>query len=206
MNFTNMIIWFARLFISIYYKSGLYSLWSKTYQFIWEYKRTPLKEFNNIEELATYMYKLKWRPDTWKELWDATSHPEHVQWLADNEPSHFIGDCEEFAIYIATVVDTQLSCSGCCANWKFIGADMLTVMWYTPKTEENGRWSVGGHNVALIKNANGSFSYMDYGVPSWPRHTIDEVIHDVMQSCAKDSILLSHAIHDIHLNLVKFTN
>lgn len=172
-------IFVVRTLLFVYIKFRIMKYWSKFCRLLWERKRTPVKGFQSISELVTYMRTLKWRMDTWKVLWDAVSHPEHVQWLADNDPGRFIGDCDDFAIYEADVINKQLKgdalLAGCMQR-----AFMLTIAWH------DGRF--GAHNVCLIQvqkdpcgpNEENFWCYMDYGYPSPLRKTIEEVIVDVL--------------------------
>lgn len=188
----------ARYFvIKVYFGFGIARLWYLTYQAIWEpkSKRAPLKRFYSIEDLARYVSELKWRPDTWRELWDAVSAPTAVQWRDYNDPESFIGDCDEFAVYIAAVLSSERH------EPPFHGirsARLLTVMWNkTGGSEwEGNRNGLGGHNVCLIRYWDGTFAYMDYGMPSTPRATAQEVVDDVRKRYAQEYEPFGWAVAD----------
>jgi hypothetical protein len=169
--------------VLFFLKSGIARFWYKLYQFLWERnKLAELKRFPDIEDLVNYVRGLKWRADTWRELGDAVSSAEAVQWRANNDPRALIGDCDEFGVYIAAVFNNELAKV---SNWSgdigFERGDLLTVMWYKTggKEWEGNRNGFGGHNVCLISYKDGGYSYMDYGWPSIKRATIQEVVEDV---------------------------
>lgn len=169
--------------VIFFLKSGIARLWYKLYQFLWERnKRERLQRFPDIQDLVDYVRTLKWRADTWRELGDAISSAEAVQWRADHDPKRFIGDCDEFGVYQAAVLNNELVAD---QNWSsdlgIYRGDLLTVMWYKTggKEWEGNRNGFGGHNVCLLTYDDGTYSYMDYGWPSVRRETIQEVVEDV---------------------------
>lgn len=145
----------------------LNQIWSKLYQLVWQRNKVmPLLRFATLERLVEYIKPLKWRPDTWREVGDATSKPEAIQWLAENEPNKLIGDCDEFGHYESAVVQNELKNGNqlYVRGWKVVQARLFTVMWYqTAPVEEVG---FGGHNVCGLVLENGELCYMDYGHPS----------------------------------------
>jgi hypothetical protein len=174
------------LLIHVYFRFGIARFWYLTYQAIWEpkSKRAPLKRFSSMENLAEYVSKLKWRADSWRELGDAVSAPTAVQWKAYHEPRSFIGDCDEFAVYLAAVLQSERHEHG---FFDIRSAKLLTVMWNkTGGLEwEGNRNGLGGHNVCLIRYWDGGYAYMDYGMPSTRRDTIQEVVKDVRDAYAQ---------------------
>jgi hypothetical protein len=148
----------VRWFLFLFFKLHLYRAWSNLYRFIWERRREPLKNFASLKELVDYIRDFRWRQDGWRQLWDAASHPEHVQYLMQYHPDEGSGDCEDVSLYIGSVISRQFG----------IPCETLSVMWV-----------LGGHNVCLIRNLNGTFCYMDYGWPSMSRKTVAEVVADV---------------------------
>lgn len=167
--------------VYFFLKSGAARLWYKLYQFLWERnKKEPLAHYANLDELAACVRTLKWRADTWREIGDAIGSAETVQYRINHDPRRFIGDCDEFGVYEAAIVNKELSDD---PNWsqdlELLRGDLLTVMWYKTREfrwEKNG---FGGHNVCLLSHTDGTFSYMDYGWPSERRQTIQEVVEDV---------------------------
>jgi len=185
--------------VFLYLRSGLARFWYKLYQLLWERsKRVPIRRFDDLGVMVKYMRDMKWRADTWRELGDAISSPEAVQWRADNDPKHFIGDCDEFGVYQAAVINNELTDN---VYWSALGldrADLLTVMWYKigGKEWEGNHKGFGGHNVCLISYLDGTFSYMDYGWPQARRETIQEVVEDVRERYAQEFQPLGWAVSD----------
>jgi hypothetical protein len=169
----NIIEKFVAFVMKIYMWSGAYGAWSRFYQRIWESQRLPVEKFSSLDELGHYMQKFKWRADGWRQLGDAISHPEHVQWLMTTG-AVFIGDCEDFACYEVSVAKTLKEVKS---------AKIMTIIWHSDKYE--------GHNVCLIEYMDGTLSYMDYGPPSrshWFK--IEDVVSEVLSEYAPGATLL----------------
>lgn len=182
------------------------SWWSKLVSAIWEQDRDPFKKFNSVEEFIFYIKKLKWRPDAWKQLWDATSNPNHVQWLANNDPRRLIGDCDDFAIYEANIWKQQLLHKE--TPWGVIDAEMLSVMWWvSPAKLFNGETVFGfsGHNVCLLKHTDGKFSYMDYGFPSQKLDSVQAIVDLVRKTYAPGSLGCGWARNSTELQILQFS-
>lgn len=92
-RFEKIYLTLARITTWLHLRAGIYRLWSKMYQAIWERQRVPLKKFESLTDLVTYIRTLKWRPDTWRQLWDTFSNPYHIQYIANTDPKRAIGDC-----------------------------------------------------------------------------------------------------------------
>ena len=186
-------IWFIRWFVYFYFKTGLARAWYKLYQFIWEgKKKSRVRRFDTMEALVLYMGAMKWRPDTWRELWDAINSPEAIQWKADNQPSRFIGDCDEFAVYEANTVNNELADDSFWGGGELLGASLLTVMWYKTggaEWEYNNK-GFGGHNVCLLAYKDRTFSWMDYGNPHGRKTSIQEVVDEVRKMYAMEYVPL----------------
>ena len=171
---------------------GLYGLWSKVYRFVAEGHRHPIRDFADLSDLVRYLRDMKWRPDTWRQLWDAVSHPEHVQYLADTDPQRFIGDCDDFAAYEMEVIETQLKNHN---SWGIVGANMMSVGWYQPGQ------GIDGHNVCLLRYGDGTYAYMDYEWPSQKRGTIREVMTDVLNRRCPGATLVFWSVMDRNLRV-----
>ena len=154
--------------------------WSKFYASVWERKnRLPLKRFDDIKGLVSYIRKLSWRADGFKELGDAISDIEAIQWRAENTPKLF-GDCDEFARYNACVI----------SNEKWNKTSFLTVMWHSLE-------GYGGHNVCLINYDDGTFAFMDYSLSHAKHQTIAQVVEEVRTIYAKTPFEpLGYAVSD----------
>lgn len=187
---------FVRWAVFLYFRSGAARTWSNLYSAVWERKtRETLRRFTGLGELVSYIRGLKWTADTWRQLWDATSSIEAIQWRASYAPYKLIGDCDEFGRYSACVIRNEIR-----DNLKWGGGDLettflLSVMWR--KTGESvGVRGYGGHNVCLIRYRNGTWAYMDYGMPSRPRYEIRDVVRDVRDRYAQDCEPLGYAFSD----------
>ena len=183
-----IIDFFARWGVYIYYRLGLMRLWSAIHAWIWERnKQEKLQRFDGIGSLVVYIRNLKWTADTWRELGDAISSIGHIQWRADHEPKKLIGDCDEFGRYSACVIENELTDNPYWGGGDLDGAFLLTVMWKKTGGEEweSNRKGYGGHNVCLIMYEDGTWAYMDYGMPSTRRVSIEEVVKDVRDRYAQ---------------------
>ena len=165
-------IFITRAVLYVYFKLDLMRFWSRLHAWLFERKtQEPLKRFEDLGKLVAYVKTLKWRPDTWRDLWDATSSIGAIQWRATYEPHKLIGDCDEFGRYSACVIRQELD-NGGWAGFGIKESYLLTIMWKNI-TESTG------HNVCLIEYWDGTFAYMDYGMPSVKRPTIEDVVADV---------------------------
>lgn len=207
----NMKIFFGR--IGCYLFTGLiYRYWSRLYRLIWEYKyrNVELWSYKTFMDLVVTMRTCKWAKDGWHQLWDAFSYPGKVQHIINTVPEadRFIGDCDEFAIYLANVI-TQNFKDYYGAGWGLdqgrfpMGyngllaedAKVLTVMY----VREDG--SYGGHNVCLIYWRDGKYSYMDYDLPNTPESDIVSVVRQVMDKYAPKGTCIGWATHSPELKL-----
>lgn len=186
----------SRWAVWFYFSASVARVWYKLYQFIWERNtRTRIRRFDKLDDLVAYMRRMKWKADGWRQLWDAVSDVRHVQYLADTDPNHAIGDCDEFAVYEAAVVNNELIDD---REWSHcnlgLPAQLLTVMWYATSGDTLG---FGGHNVCLLSYRDGTWAYMDYGHPSKPRLTIQQVADDVRAAMAGGNCqAIGHVVSD----------
>lgn len=190
--FDTIAAWSSYLYIRLH----VMRLWSVVHAWLFERNtQAPLKRFASIQELAKFVGTLKWRADTWKDLWDSVSSIEAIMWRALYAPGRAIGDCDEFGRLNACVIRNELRHD---SQWKGDGvhdAMLLTVMWRSA----SGVYE--GHNVALLEygrfTGRRAFAYMDYGLPSDKRSTIEEVVADVRKrysdGCSPLSFAVSHA-------------
>ena len=183
-------------------KTRLYFVWSRIYRALFEGKRAPVREFKTLTDLVLYVRGFKWRADSWRQLFDAVGHPEHVEWLAQNDPDKFIGDCDEFAVYQAHVISTQPSVA---ESWHIKKAEVMSVTWYKfgGEAETGNPMGYGGHNVCLIQLEEGKWCYQDYGFPSAPRDTIYEVANDARVRYAPQSVLLGYVRYTPTLKFIE---
>ena len=194
--------------------------WTRLYRLIWEarYSTTVLTSYRSIHELVDIMRTCHWTADGWRQLWDAWSYPGRVQSIISTKPEaeRLIGDCDEFAIYLAAVLEQSSSLGGfengrfCLAP--YLGglmvdrARVLTLIWIN----KDGKY--GGHNVCLIDwydlnasrhNPRGAdvYSYMDYDYPNLGVVDLRGIIEQVMEKYACGGRVLAWSIHDKDLKL-----
>jgi hypothetical protein len=181
-------VFFGRLGAYLWLKTGAYGYWSWLYRYLVEdkKKRAPLRRFDNIDELGTYVHSLKWRPDTWRQMWDSFSSPESVQWLADNEPRRLVGDCEDLAVFSANVVNRELLDN---PEWSTLygWAAVMTIMWMGP----DGKFA--GHNVCLLSTQDG-WAYMDYGKPGPVFKSLADMAEAVRNRFCRGSIGVGYGV------------
>lgn len=169
-----------------------------------KYAATPVAVYGSMEEIAAWMRPQLWVQDDWTQLWDAWCTPNKVQAVGQGG-DHNIGDCDEFALYIAAATEKSLAL-GTMKPGTYVpdSARVLTVMW-----TEGVKF--GGHNVALlafkqITDGTTWFAYMDYGLPSLKRRTVQEVVEDVRAKYAPKSLPLGWCVqtHDLALEEYRF--
>jgi hypothetical protein len=181
----------GRLGTYLSFKLRIYQAISLFYR-LFEKRRSDLHEYKDIPELVSVVRNCKWRPDSWRQLWDTIGHPKHVQWLIDHDPGLLIGDCDDFACYEAEVINQQLQGQQF-RSLVIYRAEIVSVLW-----RKDGRSA--GHNVCLIElldpQAKSFFCYMDYGWPSLIRSTRKEVVADVLGRYSSDSVSLGWARSD----------
>jgi hypothetical protein len=175
--------------IWLYFKLRIYRAWSSLYRFIYErkYKDVKLPEYKTLREIVAFTKTLTWTADTFRELFDATSTPEKVQYIG-TEGNKLVGDCDEFAIYNAVSINNAIERGEMkeCAS-----AKIMAVMWMDPFGKTNG------HNVALIEMADhNAFTYMDYNVPSIYSMNVLDVANAVIHQYSMGSRLLGYAVSD----------
>lgn len=198
----------------------LYRWWSRLYRLIWEHKYSTvaLQSYRNFTDLVAIMRTCVWTADGWKQIWDAFSYPGKVQFIINTDgPKPKIGDCDEFAIYLANVLE-QSSTLGGHENGRFVldtyegmmveRARVLTVSW----VKQDGKY--GGHNVCLIDffdlkskhhplTGPDYYAFMDYDYPNVMQVDLRGVIEQVMNKYAPGGTCIAWAIHDKDLKLEK---
>lgn len=160
-----------KVVIWVTFNLRVYLIWSKLYRIIWErkYSKTQLAKYTNFQDLATFIESLTWTADGFKQLGDAISTPQKVQWIANNTTDKKIGDCDEFAIYNATVINDALDNQTFVDRIVPVDAYCMSVCWL----DQSGKFM--GHNVCLLEFPNGMYRYMDYHNPSTSKGTIEEI-------------------------------
>lgn len=196
---------FVNLGFYLYVQLRIYKYWSKLYRLIWErkYRNVALPVYHDIQQLVNFISTLTWVADGPKELFDAVSSPQKVEWigrLGDRK----VGDCDEFAIYITNALSLNKEIG---TLQPFAGIFPIKEVYFMTVPWAKGRdGKAGGHNVCLIEwalSVGTGFSYMDYGFPSLARSTIREVVRDVRVQYAGQDDQVGYSLHDRDLNVVK---
>jgi len=171
--------------------------WSRLYRWLYErqYRNVPIQTYDTLEQLARVISRQKWTMDSWREFFHAVSTPQKVQALINaNARGAYIGDCDEFAIYLVAAVRRSM------ARLRMPGvlsAQMMTVSW-------NEGWVPQAHNVCLLQMLDGfmvRYAYMDYGKPSRMYYSIEDVAQAVAEAYDKAAIPLVYAISNEDLSL-----
>lgn len=189
--FDTIAAWSSYLYIRLH----IMRFWSIVHAWLFERDtQAPLKRFDSISDLAKFVGTLKWRADTWKDLWDSVSSIGAIMWRALYAPGRAIGDCDEFGRLIACSIRNELWIN---PQWNGGGAHdakLLTVMW------RSASGAYEGHNVALLEygrfTGRKAYAYMDYGLPSDKRSTIEEVVADIRNRYSGGCAPLSFAVSD----------
>lgn len=165
---------FAAIGVYLYLRFA-YAPVSRIHRYFFDYSLpagTYLPKVRYFVELVSMLKTMRWRRDGISSLGDAFCTPEEVyrKYLADRNA--FVGDCDEFAIFVANVLNR---------SWEVfqegtVRAYILTV------TYQRADGSFGGHNAALLqrpcmkleRSSDGvscyrvrEFGYMDYDMPQW---------------------------------------
>jgi hypothetical protein len=191
-------VFFGKVGVWLYYTLRISAFWSHLYRLLFEfpYRNIQISTYASYEALLEVTSKLIWTADGAKQLWDATSSPQWVEYVAKWRADKHVGDCDEFAVYNAAALNKSLREKKFTGDPDLVGAHMMTVMW----VDADGVW--GGHNVALLvkdHELNMAYSYMDYDMPSEPRLTVREVVQDILDHYVPGASLIGYAIHSENL-------
>lgn len=199
-NMKQLFLPLVKMTTFLWFKIGGYKYWTNLYRLFNEKEKTPLHQYSTILELAEVIKTCKWRADTWRQWFDTVEHPEHTQWVIDNDPRRAIGDCDSFGAYEAEVINSQFT--GGSSPIKF--AQLLSILWFTPKQEDGTGNRYEGHNICLIGYIDGTFTYMDYDFPRIMRKkSIQEVVDVVRSIYAPNSIPTGWCRQDTNLSTVE---
>jgi hypothetical protein len=186
-----------------YQRLGLYGLWSKAYRWLYnrQYRDTTLSTYTSFQKLEQARRVLIWKADGPKELWDAIASPEYVEYVLRIRPDKHVGDCDEFAIYNVATLNGSVA-AGVFDDKTFQHASLLSIGWL----DKEGKFN--GHNVALLtfEVAGVSvYSYVDYGMPSERRHTVRQVVQDVLDHYVPGATLIGYAVNSevLHPGIVE---
>jgi len=133
----------------IYWYSRLCLLWSWLYRCLYQrkYRSVPIEEMGTPDAVQGRLNILKWKKDSFRELWDAIGSPHWVQhcintMLSGNDQPDGAMDCDEFAVWAAK------------ALIPFYKPVVLNVFWRSK--------TYSGHNVCLYQ-MDGAF----YSIGNW---------------------------------------
>lgn len=194
------------------YKVGLIQAWYRLYRWLYERKYytrssrlyTQIDRYPSMTALVAKIQTLTWIPDRVKELYDAMSCAEAIQYRINNVTGK-IGDCDEFAVYQAAVINNEL---GHNPRWYadqgyVMRAYVLTVTWVKTggPTWAGNPLGLGGHNVCLIRLANGRYQWMDYNGPH-NAESVADAARQVRDAYAIQWKPLAWAVLDTDMRLV----
>jgi hypothetical protein len=199
-------VWLGKIVFYLYINLRVNIAWYKIYRLFSERnKKANLKRFDTFYDMIDYVRTLKWSMDKWYKLWDAWASAEKIQWSANNSDKKHIGDCDEFATYQSAIITNELKTN------PFFGSDfgliksakVLTVAWLKTggRTWQGNELGYGGHNVCLIEFRDGTFAYMDYGLPSKNVESIELVAKQVLGVYSPISECIGLAITGLDLKL-----
>lgn len=175
------------------YKIGYlwWSYWSKVYRGLYHFKYSKVAMSKNLAltEVEASLKKLRWSPDTWKELWDACGSPQRVQHelneLAGGKPWPYAQmDCDDFAVWAANAID------------KNFYARIYTFSWIAADDK------VQGHAMCLCRNSDGRIFHMGNWGTSAPYNNLKEVCESILAG-RKAKEALCWGLFDKDLNLLE---
>ncbi len=179
--------------IKAFHKAGYlwWSYWSRIYRVLYhtKYNKVELPENMPLTEVEENLKKLRWSPDTWKELWDACGSPNRVQnelneMSAGKEWPYEQMDCDDFAIWAANVID------------KNFYARIYTFSWLSKDDQ------IQGHAMCLCRNSDGRIFHMGNWGTSAPYSNLREVCESILAG-RKAKEALCWGLFDKDLNLLE---
>jgi len=193
-----MKLWILRRLTWFSLRCGIYYLWSRIYQRLFEstwldYTKVPL--FPSVGAIEDCVEKMKWRPDKWWMFWDAVSAPGAV-WARYFEGKE-AGDCEDVSLAAATALREWLRHHR--MHVEVTGLYLLTVPWLG----RDGK--VGGHSVCAISyvDVDGTKKWAHWSNWNrilWGRETVEDVVREILRG----NYSLGWALADLDLRLVRY--
>lgn len=194
--------WLGYLFVLIWHLR-IYPLASKLHRFLFDgaARGTPLPTFQDTQEIVPYLHGMVWRPDSWIDFGDSICTPEMVWWRYLNAADHKIGDCDEYAVWLAATINKSIRAG----VWEDRSRDplILTNTWMEPGGH------ITGHNVCLLRRivevgSTGvwNYGYMDYDAPIWCGSP-EQVVEAIRKRYAeRGSVGIGWALHTWDLKFV----
>jgi hypothetical protein len=180
----------------------IYKAKSWAYRWLFEGRYRDVKVFTyaTLQLLAARLRPSWYRPDGWRQLFDAVSYPGRVEaiWESGVPPKDGL-DCDEYAIYSVAAVEKSLA-SGLMRGEGITNPRLMTVMWLCADA-----WRPEGHNVCLMEvpQGEGRFSkwtYMDYGNPGPHYESYADVATAIVTWYAGGpAVLLGYAVQRLDL-------
>jgi hypothetical protein len=179
--------------VKTFYKVGYlwWSYWSKIYRVLYhsKYNKVVMPTNLTLTEVENNLKRLRWSPDTWKELWDACGSPQRVQSelndLAGGKPWPYMQmDCDDFAIWAANVID------------KNFYPRIYTFSWISQDDQ------IQGHAMCLCRSSNGKLFHMGNWGTSAPFFNLKDACQNILlRTNAKEA--LCWGLFDKDLNLLE---
>lgn len=145
--------------------------WSRTYRFLFQrkYLKFSLDEALPLKDVEEAMGLLTWKPDSFKELFDACGSPHWVQYCLQElrqgrkQPVGAL-DCDDHAVWAGTVLESRYK------------PELFSCVW------ANSDGKIAGHVVCLCYHAGKVFHLGNWGksrryrsLQSMTRHMLDMV-------------------------------
>lgn len=140
---------FVRLGMRLVFQLRLYYFWSRLYRFLFEnkYKKIPIPKFYRFSDLEHVLSLMRWEPDPITELNDAISFPGKMQYFfLFPEENHKGTDCDEFAVYAATVIERDFK--------EASSPTVMSIVWL----DSSGK--MHGHNVCAFQTLDKRWAHM----------------------------------------------
>lgn len=169
----NVKTFFGRLGFWLYCNTRLFSIWAHIYQFFreryWDDIVQELPRVWDAEDLAPTLTHMQYRYDGISELGDACSSAKAVWGRYKNHLK--AGDCEDFGNFIGCTIRHNIA-MGRWHDKVWSDCMLMLVAW----KDVTGKMM--GHGVGLligVKDNKLCFAYQDYGDPSRPCSSLEEL-------------------------------
>lgn len=140
-------LWYRTCYLAfrIFFQSRYHKTWCRLYRRLTESSKTKMAiGIRSDQENLAIRSILKWRADSFKELFDAMHSAEYVEWVAHETADKAPGDCDDFAVWNAA-----------CAAAQGYHTNILMVGWHDA-------WRPNGHAIA-VRAKHGVVEWCDYG-------------------------------------------
>tara|TARA_R100000315_G_C5231620_1_gene142667 strand:- start:1726 stop:2313 length:588 start_codon:yes stop_codon:yes gene_type:complete len=168
-----------------------WSYWSKAYRLLYhfKYRKVELPSDLKLTEVEENLNKLRWSPDTWKELWDVCGSPKRVQhelnaMTAGKKWPYKQMDCDDFAIWAANTIDRNFY------------PRVYTFSWLSKDDQ------VQGHAMCLCRSDDGKIFHMGNWGTSKPYNNLREACEDILKT-RKAKEALCWGLFDKNLKLLE---